>query len=145
MAIQGDHKCDHFAALLKNVPDSVIPEPFLRKNLDNCFASNQDTITTLQKNLCLFRALAVHLQGLTNLETFTSKSFNDFLEKSGCDLEQFRGVLKDNLPIVEDVEESYNIDTEDGDFVRKLARRIIGKNDKHSKTTTVQKPHYLQH
>ena len=52
----------------------------------------------------------------------------------------------DNLPIVEDVEEKnifiYKIDTEDGDFVRKLARRIIGKNEKHRKTTTVN---YLQH
>ena len=34
MAIQFEHECDHFAALLKNVlmgcPDSVITEPLLR-------------------------------------------------------------------------------------------------------------------
>ena len=31
------------------------------------------------------------------------KIFKDFLEKSGCDPKQFRGISKDNLPIIEDV------------------------------------------
>ena len=82
-------------------------------------------------NLCLFRALAVHLHGITNLEIYTSNIFNEFLEKSGCDPKQFRGVSMDNLPIVEDVVGKiiyiYDISTEDGDFVGELARRSIGK------------------
>ena len=83
--------------------------------------------------MCLFRALAVHLPGKTGLETSTSKIFNDFLEKSGCDPKQFRGVLMDNLPVVEDVVEKnifiYDINIEDEDFVGELARRSIGKNE----------------
>ena len=71
---------------------------------------------TTDDNLCFFRALAVHLHGITNLETSTSKIFNDFLEKSGCDPKQFRGVSMDNLPIVEDLAEKnifiYDIDLE---------------------------------
>ena len=124
-----------FAALLKNVPmgcpDSVIPEPLLRNNHVNCLISNQDTKQPYNDNLCLFRALAVHLHGTTILETSTSKIFNDFLEKSGCDPKQFRGVSMDNLPVVEDVVEKnifiYDINIEDGDFVGELARRSIGK------------------
>ena len=108
------------AIQLKNVPmgcpDSVIPEPLLRNNHGNCLISNQDTKQPYNDNLCLFRALAVHLHGTTGLETSTSKIFNDFLEKSGCDPKQFRGVSMDNLPVVED-----------GDFVGELARRSIGK------------------
>ena len=81
--------------------------------------------------MCLFRALAVHLHGTTRLETSTSKIFNDFLEESGCDPKQFRGVSMDNLPIVEVVVEKnifiYDIDIEDGDFVGELAWRSIGK------------------
>ena len=124
-----------FAALLKNVPmgcpDSVIPEPLLRNNHVNCLISNQDTKQPYNDNLCLFRALAVNLHGTTGLETSTSKIFNDFLEKSGYDPKQFRGVSMDNLPVVEDVVEKnifiYDINIEDGDFVGELARRSIGK------------------
>ena len=96
-----------FAALLKNIPmgcpDSVNPEPLLRNNHVNCLISDQDTKQPYNDNLCLFRALAVHLRGTTSVEKSTSKIFNDFLEKSGCDPKQFRGVSMDNLPKVEDV------------------------------------------
>ena len=71
-------------------------------------------------NLCLLRALAVHLGGTTNLETSTYKIFNDFTEKLGCDPKHFHGVSVDNLSIVEDVTEKnsfvYVIDINDGDF-----------------------------
>ena len=122
-----------FAALLKKVPmgcpDSMIPEPLLRNNHVNCLVSDRDTKQPYNDNLCLFRALAVHLHGTTGLETSTSKIFNDFMEKSGCDPKQFRGVSMDNLPVVEDVVEKnisiYDINIEDG--VGELARRSIGK------------------
>ena len=124
-----------FAALLNNVPmgcpDSVISEHLLMNNHVNCLVSDRNTKQPYNDNLCLFRALAVHLHGTTSFETSTSKTFNDFLEKLGCDRKQFRGVLMDNLLIVEDVLEKnifiYDIDIEEGDFVGKLARRSIGK------------------
>ena len=124
-----------FAALVKKVrmgcPDSVIPERILRNNHVNCLVSDQNTKQPYNDNLCLFRALAVHLHGITNHETSISKIFHDFLEKSACDPKQFRGVSMDNLPIVEDVVGKsifiYDTDIEDGGFVGELARRSIGK------------------
>ena len=98
-----------FAALLKKLPmgcpDSVIPDPLLRNWQVNCLISDAHTQQPNNDNLCLFRALAVRLHGTTNLETSTLKIFIDFLEKSGCDPKQFRGVSIDNLPIDEDVVE----------------------------------------
>ena len=109
----------------------MIPEPLLRNNHVNCLVSDRDTKQPYNDNLCLFRALALQLHGTTGLETSTSKIFNDFLEKSGCDPKQFRGVSMDNLPVVEDVVEKnifiYDINIEDGYFVGELARRSIGK------------------
>ena len=77
-------------------------------------------------------------------KTSTSKIFNDFLEKSGRDPKQCRGVSMDNLPIVEDVVGKsifiYAIDFDDGDFVGELARRSIGKYE-----TTVKLLGYNNH
>ena len=72
-----------FADLLNNVPmgypDSLIPEPLLRNNHVNCLISNQDKKKQpYNDNLCLFRALAVHLHGTTGLETSTLKIFTIF-------------------------------------------------------------------
>ena len=90
----------------------------------------------------MFRALAVNLHGITNLETSTSKIFNDFLEKLGCDPKQFRGVSMDNLPIFEDVAQKnifiYDIDIEDGDFVGEVS--VIRD---YSETSKIQQPQYL--
>ena len=51
-AIQGDQTCNHFAALIKNVPmrcpDSVIREPILRKIHVNCLVSDK-----IQNNLTM--------------------------------------------------------------------------------------------
>ena len=73
-----------FAALLKNVPmgcpDSVILEPVLRKNHVTYLISDQNTKQPYNENLCLFRALAVHLHGTTSLETATSMIFIVFLK-----------------------------------------------------------------
>ena len=98
-----------FAALLKNLPmgcpDSVIPEPILSNHQVYCLISDAHTQQSYNDNFCLLRALAFPLHGITSLETSTSLIFNDFLEKSGRDPKQFRGVSKDNLPIVENVDE----------------------------------------
>ena len=59
--------------------------------------------------------------------------FIAFLEKLGCDPKQFRGLLMDNLPIVEDVVKKnifiYDIDIEEGDFLGELVRRNIDKHE----------------
>ena len=107
-------------------PDSVIPEPLLGNNHVNCLVLDQNKKQPFNDTLGLFRALVVHLHGTTNLETFTSKIFNDFPENWVCDPKQL-----DNLPIVEDVVEKNifikGIDIENGIFVGELARRNIGK------------------
>ena len=63
--------------------------------------------------------------------------FDAFLEKLGCDPNQFRGVLMNSLPKNEDVAEKnifiYDIEIEDVDFVGELARRKIGKYEKRIK------------
>ena len=81
----------------------MIPEPLLTNNHVNCLISDQNTKQPYNDTLCLFRGLAAHLFGATNLETSISKILNDFWEGSGCDPEQFQGVLMDNISIVEDV------------------------------------------
>ena len=43
------------------------------------------------------------MHGIISLETYTTKTFNDFLETSGCNSKQFRRVSMDDLPIVDDV------------------------------------------
>ena len=71
-----------FAALIKNVsmgcPESVIPEPLLKNNHIYCLISDQNTKQPNNDNLCLFRALAVHSHGTTNLSrisTFSSEEY----------------------------------------------------------------------
>ena len=75
VAIQVDHKCDNFAALLKNnpmgCPDSVLLEPLLRHTQVNCLLSNKDK-EPYKDHLCLFRALAMSEH---NKRKFYNKTF----------------------------------------------------------------------
>ena len=89
----------------------MIREPLLRNNYFKSLVSDQNTKQPSKDNLCLFRALAVHLLGTTSLETSTSKIFNKILEKLGCDSKQFHGVLIDNLSVVEDLTEKNILST----------------------------------
>ena len=56
-----------FASLLKDVPmgckDTVLPEPLLKNHNVNCLAFVRNTRQPYNDNLCLFRALALHLHG----------------------------------------------------------------------------------
>ena len=74
-----------FAALLKDVPmgckGSVLPETLLRNQSVNCLTYEQNTKKTYKDNLCVFRALALHLHGDERLEEETSKIFKLFLDK----------------------------------------------------------------
>ena len=77
-----------FANLIIKVPkgclDSVVPEPLLGKHQVVCLISDEHTEQPFSDSFCLFRVLAVHLH-----VTSTSKTFDDFLDKSCCDPKQF--------------------------------------------------------
>ena len=90
-----------FAALLRDIPmgckDAILPEPLLRNPTANC-------PTYEKNNLCLFRALALHLHGNGRLEEETSKLFNLFLINStNPDPSIFQRVCMDDISSVEDI------------------------------------------
>ena len=125
-----------FAALLKDVPmgckDSVLPESLLRKQNVNCLTYEQNTKRPYKDNLCLFRALALHLHGNERLEVEveTSKFFNLFLNNCGeADPSKFQGVHMTDFPKVEELLQLniflYDIDFVHGELIGELARRSI--------------------
>ena len=94
-----------FAALLEDVPmgckNAVLPEPLLRTGTTNCLTYEENTRQPYKDNLCLFRALALHLHGTQQLEEETSKLFNLFINKmDGLSPNQFQGVHMNDVPSV---------------------------------------------
>ena len=75
-----------FASLLKGVPmgckDTVLPEPVLENHNMKCLTFGRNTLQPYNDNLCLFRALALHLHGNKKLEEETPKILNLFLNNS---------------------------------------------------------------
>ena len=61
-----------FAALLEDVPmgcnNAVLPEPLLRNGTIDCLTYEENTRQPYNDNLCLFRALALHLHDTQRLE-----------------------------------------------------------------------------
>ena len=120
-----------FAALLKDVPmgckNAVLPKPLLKNHTINCLTYEEITRQPHNDNLCLFRALALHLHGTQRLEEETSKLFNLFIKKmDGLSADQFQGVDMNDIPIVED-QLTLNIllcdiDIVDGNIVGEIAR-----------------------
>ena len=108
--------------------DAVLPEQLLRRPDVNCLVSNGYG-ETYKDYFCLFRAIAVHLYGSSELETNAKNLFSAFLHESGQDAINFRGVSIDHLVFVENAIKHnifiYDIDIVDGDFVGELARRSI--------------------
>ena len=128
-----------FAALLKDNPmgckDAVLQETLLRNRSINCLTYEQNTKKPYKDNLCLFRALALHLHGNERLEEETSKLFNLVLINStNPEPSKFQGVCMDDIPSVEDIVSIkfliYDIDLIDGAMVGELARRSIKKYEK---------------
>ena len=125
-----------FAALLKNIPmgcpDSVLPEPLLRHTQVNCLLSNKDK-EPYKDHLCLFRALAMYMNGHNDLDSHTSRYFKS-VSKSGYDRKRFRGVSVEDLPVVEEIVRRnifiYDFDIPEGEYVGELARRSIGRFDR---------------
>ena len=126
-----------FAALLKDIPmgcrDAVLPDPLLKNHTVNCLTFEQNTRQPYNDNLCLFRALALHLHGNEKLEEETCKLFNLYLEKKGgIEPATFQGVSVEDIPLVEDLIQVniflYDIDIVDGSLVGELARRSVQKH-----------------
>ena len=63
------------AALLEDVPigckNAVLPEPLLKSHTINCLTFEENSGQPYNDNLCLFRALALHLHGTQRLEEET--------------------------------------------------------------------------
>ena len=72
-----------FAALLKNIPmgspDSVLTEPLLKNHSNNCLLSNKDKEPHID-HVCLFRALAMYMNGHNDLNVHTSRYFTDLYQ-----------------------------------------------------------------
>ena len=121
----------NFASLLKDVPmgckDTVLPEPLLKNHNVNCLTFEKNTLQPYNDNLCLLRALALHLRGNKKLEEETSKNFNLFLnniEEGG--VSKFQGVHLNDIPKVEDLLQLniflYDINFVDGELIGELSR-----------------------
>ena len=115
--------------------DAVLPESLLRNPSIYCLTFERNARQLYKDNLCLFRALALHLHGNERLEEETSKLFNLFLVNStNPDPSKFQGVCMDYIPSVEDIVSIsifiYDIDLIDGAMVGELARRSIKKYEK---------------
>ena len=125
-----------FVALLKDVPmgckESVIPEPLLKNQNVNCLNFEKNTRKPYNDNLCLFRAVALHLFGNERLEEETSKFFELFLINCGeADPSKFQNVHMTDIPKVEEQLQLniflYDIDFVNGELIGELARRSIQK------------------
>ena len=114
-------------------PDSVLPEPLLLHTQLNCLLSNKDK-EPYKDILCLFRSLAMYMNGHNDLDSHTSKYFTDFISKSGYDPKIFRAVSVEDLSVVEEILQRnifmYDFDIQKGEYVGELARRSIGRFDK---------------
>ena len=128
-----------FASLLKDLPkgckDTVLPEPLLKNHNVNYLTFEGNTRQPYNDNLCLFRALALHLHGNEKLEEETSKLFNLFFDNSEKgDVSKFQGVHLNDIPKVEDLLQLniflYDIDFVDGELIGELCRRSIQKYEK---------------
>ena len=125
--------------------DATLPEFLLKNRTVNCLTYEQNTKKPYKDNLCLFRALALHLYGKERLEEETLNFFNLFLINSTRpDPSKIQGVCMDDIPSVEDIVGinifMYDIDLIDGPLVGELARRSIRKHEK-----SVQLVQYISH
>ena len=125
-----------FVAVFQDVPmgckDAVSPKPLLKNCTINCLTFEENTRQPYNENLCLFRALALHLHRNHRLEEQTSKIFNLFIIKmDGLSADQFQGVHLNDNPFVEDLLTInivlYDIDNVDGNLIGELARQSVQK------------------
>ena len=115
--------------------DTILPEPFLKNHNVNCLTFGKNTRQPYNDNLCLFRALALHLPGNKKLVEETSKVFNLFLNNSEKrDPSKFQGVHMTDISKMEKMLQLNiflsDIDFVDEELIRELARRSIQKFEK---------------
>ena len=108
--------------------DTVLPEPLLKNWKVNCFTFERNTRQPYNDNLCLFRALALHLHGNEKLEEETSKIFKLFLNNSEeRDVSKLQGVHLNDISKVEDLLQLniflYDFNFVDGELISELCRR----------------------
>ena len=127
-----------FASLLNYVPmgckDTVLLEPLLRNCNVSCLTFERNKSQTCNDNLCLLRALALHLHGNEKLEE-TSKFFNHFLNDSQKgDVSEIQRFHLNDIPKVKELLQLniflYDIDFADGELIDELCRRSIQKYEK---------------
>ena len=97
-----------------------------------CRTFERNTRQPDNDNLCLFRALALHLHANEKLEEETSKIFNLFLTNSEeRDVSKFQDVHLNDMPKVEDLLQlnifRSDFDFVDGELIGDLCRRSIQK------------------
>ena len=111
--------------------DTVLPEPLLRYGNVKCFTFERNTSQPYNDNLCLFRALALHLHGNEKLEEETPKKFSLFLNNSEeGDASKFQVVQLNDVPkVIATQYLLYDIDFVDGELIGELCRRSIQKNE----------------
>ena len=114
------------ASVLTDVPmgceDTILLEPLLKNHNVNCLTFEKNTRKPYNDNLCLLRALALHLHGNKKPEEETSKNFKHFLNISeDGDPSKFQGVHMTDIPKVEDLLHLniflYDIDLVDGELI----------------------------
>ena len=128
-----------FASLLKDVPmgfkHTLLPEPLLKNLSVNCLTFGRNTIQPYNDNLCVFRALALHLHGNEKLEDETSEIFKLFINNSEeRDPSKFQSVHMTDVPKVEEMLQLniflYDVDFVVGELIGELARRNIQRFEK---------------
>ena len=128
-----------FRSLLKDVPmgckDTDLPDPLFKNHNVNCLTFERNTRQPYDDNLCLFRALALHLHSNEKLEEETLKIFNFFLKNSEeGEVSKFQGVHLNDIPKVEDLLQLkiflYDLDFVDGELIGELCRRSAQKYEK---------------
>ena len=111
---------------------TVSPHPPMKNHSVKCLTFEDNIRKPYEDNLCLFRALALHLHGNEKLEEETCKLFNLFLEKIGGTVSaSFRGVCMEDFSAVEDVVQAdiilYDIDVVDEPMIGEPAKGSLGK------------------
>ena len=113
---------------------SVLPEPLLKIQNVSCLTYEENTKKPYKDNLCLSRALALHLHGNERLEEEVTTIFNLSLNSCGeADPSKFQGVHMTHIPKVEMSQLNffpYDIDFVDGKLLGELARRTFQKFEK---------------
>ena len=112
--------------------DTVLPEPLLKNHNVNCLTFQRITRQPYNDNLCLFRALALHLHGNAKRQEETSEISNLFLNYSEeGDLSKFQGGRVKDTPKVENLLQLkiflYDIDFVDSELIGELCRKSIQK------------------